>query len=55
MSSSLHAACPVAGVYCGWIVVLALTVFMFLYMKYTKHGYEIASSARARTPPGTRA
>ena len=32
----------VAGVYCGWIVVLALTVFMFLYMKYTKHGYEIA-------------
>ena len=32
----------VAGVYCGWIVVLALTVFMFIYMKYTKHGYEIA-------------
>ena len=32
----------VAGVYCGWVVVLALTVFMFLYMKYTKHGYEIA-------------
>ena len=32
----------VAGVYCGWVVVLALTVFMFIYMKYTKHGYEIA-------------
>ena len=32
----------VAGVYCGWIVVLVLTVLMFLYMRYTKHGYEIA-------------
>ena len=32
----------VAGVYCGWIIVLALTVLMFLYMRYTKHGYEIA-------------
>ena len=39
----MNACLPrVAGVYCGWIVVLALTVFMFLYMKYTKHGYEIA-------------
>ena len=32
----------VAGVYCGWIIVLALTVFLFIYLKYTKHGYEIA-------------
>lgn len=32
----------VAGVYCGWIVVLVLMVVMFLYMKYTKQGYEIA-------------
>ena len=32
----------VAGVYCGWIVVLVLTVLMFIYMRYTKHGYEIA-------------
>ncbi len=32
----------VFGVHCGWIVVLALTVFMFVYMKYTKHGFEIA-------------
>ncbi|UQT49557.1 ABC transporter permease [Flavonifractor plautii] len=32
----------VVSVYCGWVVVLALTVFMFIYMKYTKHGYEIA-------------
>ena len=32
----------VAGVYCGWIIVLVLTVLMFLYMRYTKHGYKIA-------------
>ena len=32
----------VFGVHCGWIIVLILTVLMFLYMKYTKQGYEIA-------------
>lgn len=32
----------VLGVHCGWIIVLLLTVIMFIYMKYTKHGYEIA-------------
>lgn len=32
----------VLGVHCGWIIVLALTVLMFGYMKYTKQGYEIA-------------
>ena len=32
----------VLGVHCGWIIVLALTVFMFVYMKKTKQGYEIA-------------
>ena len=32
----------VLGVHCGWIIVLALTVFMFVYMRYTKHGYEIS-------------
>lgn len=32
----------VLGVHCGWIIVLALTIFMFIYMKYTKQGYEIA-------------
>ena len=26
----------------GWIIVLVLTVVMFIYMKYTKQGYEIA-------------
>ncbi len=31
----------VFGVHCGWIIVLVLTVLMFIYMKYTKHGYEI--------------
>ena len=32
----------VLGVHCGWIIVLLLVVFMHVYMKYTKHGYEIA-------------
>ena len=32
----------VLGVHCGWIIVLALTVLMYIYMKYTKQGYEIA-------------
>ncbi len=32
----------VFGVHCGWIIVLLLTAFMFVYMNYTKHGYEIA-------------
>lgn len=31
----------VFGIHCGWIIVLVLTVLMFVYMKYTKHGYEI--------------
>ncbi|CDA92392.1 branched-chain amino acid ABC transporter permease protein [Firmicutes bacterium CAG:238] len=32
----------VLGVHCGWIIVLLLTAFMFVYMNYTKQGYEIA-------------
>jgi len=38
------AAClpKVLGVHCGWIIVLLLVVFMHVYMKYTKQGYEIA-------------
>ena len=32
----------VFGVHCGWIIVLLLVVFMYVYMNYTKHGYEIA-------------
>ena len=32
----------VFGVHCGWIIVLILVVFMFIYMRYTKQGYEIA-------------
>ena len=32
----------VLGVHCGWIIVLLLVVFIYIYMKYTKHGYEIA-------------
>ena len=39
-----NAAClpKVLGVHCGWIIVLLLVVFMFIYMRYSKHGYEIA-------------
>ncbi len=29
------------GVHIGWVVVLGLVLFMFIYMNYTKHGYEI--------------
>jgi simple sugar transport system permease protein len=32
----------VLGVHCGWILILLLVVFMFVYMNYTKHGYEVA-------------
>ncbi len=30
------------GVHIGWIVVLVLVVVLFVYLKFTKHGYEIA-------------
>ncbi len=38
------AAClpKVFGIHCGWIIALVLVVVMFVYMRYTKHGYEIA-------------
>jgi simple sugar transport system permease protein len=29
------------GVHIGWVIVLALMVLMFLYLRYFKHGYEI--------------
>lgn len=29
------------GVHIGWIIVLTLAVLVFVYMKYSKHGYEI--------------
>ena len=32
----------VFGVHCGWIIVLILVAFMYVYMNYTKHGYEIS-------------
>ena len=32
----------VAGVHCGWIIVLALVLLVHIYMKHTKQGYEIA-------------
>ena len=42
----------VLGVHAGWIIVLIFVVLMFLYLRYTKQGYEIAvvgeSEATAR-------
>ena len=32
----------VAGVHCGWIIVLVLVLFVHVYMRYSKHGYEIS-------------
>jgi ABC-type uncharacterized transport system permease subunit len=32
----------VMGVHIGWIVVIALTIGMFVYLNYSKHGYEIS-------------
>ncbi len=32
----------VLGVNIGWIIVLVFTILMFIYMRYTKHGYEIS-------------
>lgn len=32
----------VFGVHIGWIIVLSLVVFMYIYMRYSQHGYEIA-------------
>ena len=31
----------VLGIQCGWIIVLVITVVIFVYMRYTKHGYEV--------------
>ena len=32
----------VGGIQVGWIIGLILTVIVFVYLKYTKHGYEIS-------------
>ncbi|HCS10149.1 MAG TPA: ABC transporter permease [Clostridiales bacterium] len=32
----------VFGVHFGWIIALILVVIVFIYLKYTKHGYEIS-------------
>ena len=32
----------VFGVHIGWIIILAITVAMFFYLKYAKQGYEIS-------------
>ena len=33
---------PVFGVHAGWVIGLILVVFVFIYLKYTKQGYEIS-------------
>ena len=38
----------VLGVHCGWIIVVALVFFMYIYMNYTKHGYEISVLGESR-------
>lgn len=32
----------VFGVHCGWIIVLVLVLVIHVYMRHTKHGYEIS-------------
>lgn len=32
----------VFGVHFGWIIALILVIIVFIYLKYTKHGYEIS-------------
>ena len=32
----------VLGVHCGWIIALILVGFIYVYMEFTKHGYEVA-------------
>ena len=32
----------VEGVHCGWIIVLVLVILIYVYMRHTKQGYEIA-------------
>ena len=38
----------VFGIHCGWIIVLILTVFIYVYMNHTKHGYEIAVAGESQ-------
>lgn len=31
----------IGNVHIGWIIMLVMTVYLFVYLKYTKHGYEL--------------
>lgn len=46
----------VFGLDYGWnlVIVLALTLAMFIYLKYSKQGYEIAVVGESENRPGTR-
>ncbi len=40
---SMNAVLPkLLGVHIGWVVIFALVFLMFIYLRFTKHGYEIA-------------
>lgn len=45
----------VFGVHAGWILALVLVALVFVYTRYTKHGFETLWWAKAKIPPGTRA
>jgi simple sugar transport system permease protein len=30
------------GVHCGWVIAIVVLIFTFIYLTYTKHGYEIS-------------
>lgn len=32
----------VFGIQCGWVIALLLVIIVYIYLKYTKHGYEIS-------------
>jgi simple sugar transport system permease protein len=40
---SANAVLPrVLGIHCGWIIALVATIIMYIFMKYSKRGYEIS-------------
>jgi len=40
---SANAVLPkVFGIHCGWIIALVATIIMYVFMKYSKRGYEIS-------------
>lgn len=40
------------GIQIGWVIALALVIFVFIYLKYTKKGYEISVVGESRMTAG---